>query len=262
VHFGDEIEVRNTNRTDTVAQFRITMRKAAYAELANVRITPRGGETVVWPGRMGAGDLLTLEGGTVLLNGIAPAEGLARAIPKLPSGTSYWRFEADVVVPGVPPSPGRALPVGRFDDELDKAGHLEAAVLAPEEEPVELEVLSQEYHPGTFTVVIPWNIPGFTDRFDAADHPRTQILGLVNRVRAAGVEGRVAYRQTFTEDHAIEHALRLRIAGPLLVDQHDAMDALAASSRQGAREDQDVQDELTLSGVMDHTRFDSLNTFA
>jgi hypothetical protein len=211
---------------------------------------------------MQAGELLTLEGRTALLNGIAAKEELAKPIPDLPKGTSYWRFDADVVVPGVPPSPGRALPVGRFDDELDKAGYLEAAVLAPEEAPVELEVLSQEYHPGTFTVVIPWNIPGFTDRFDAADHPRTQILGLVNRVRAAGVEGRVAYRQAFTEDHAIEHALRLRIAGPLLVDQHDAADTLAASSRQGAREDQDVQDALTLSGVLDHTRFDSLNTFA
>ncbi|HEX5869040.1 MAG TPA: hypothetical protein VFY65_01420, partial [Longimicrobium sp.] len=142
------------------------------------------------------------------------------------------------------------------------SGIFDRAVLAPSEPAVELEVLSQEYQPGTFTVVIPWNIPGFTDRFDAADHPRNQILGLVQRVRAAGVEGRVAYRQMFAEDHAVDAALRLHVGGPLLLHDHDAGDALSASSRQSAREDQDAQDTLTLSGVLDHTRFDSLNTFA
>lgn len=262
VHFGGEIVIQNTNRQDTPAEFRITMRRAAYAELTNVRLTLEGEAPVEWPGRIRADERLSLRGSTVLLNGIAPAEGLATAVPRLPPGRSRWRFDADVVVPGPPPRGDAHLPVGRFDEKADASGIFDRAVLAPSEPAVELQVLSQEYQPGTFTVVIPWNIPGFTDRFDAADHPRNQILGLVQRVRAAGVEGRVAYRQMFAEDHAIDAALRLRVGGPLLRHDQDPGDALSVSSRQNALEDQDVQDTLTLSGVLDHTRFDSLNTFA
>lgn len=274
LRFGDEIVVPNTNQFETPAEFRIRMRPAAYAELTNVRLTLDGGASVEWPGRLRAGDLLSLEGSTVRLNGVVSAEGLARAVPPLPLGPSRWRFDAEVVVPGVPPAAARAWPVGHFDQTSDTAGIFDKAVLAPEEPAVELEVLSLEYHPGTFTVVIPWNIPGFTDRFDAADHPRNQILGLVQRVKAAGVEGRVSYRQGFTEDHSVDTALRLRVGTPdgpvpasdepgrLLVQDQELDGDFAISSRQSGREDQDAEDSLVLSGVLDITRFDSLNTFA
>jgi hypothetical protein len=274
VHFGEEIVVPNRNQIPTPAEFRIRMRPAAYAELTNVRLTMDDGTAVEWPGRLRAGDLLSLQGGTARLNGVVSAEGLARAVPSLPLRTSRWRFDAEVVVPGVPPAGARAWPVGHFDQTSDTAGIFDKAVLAPEEPAVELEVLSLEYHPGTFTVVIPWNIPGFTDRFDAADHPRNQILGLVQRVKAAGVEGRVSYRQGFTEDHSVDTALRLRVGAPdtagsiplktgtLLVHDQELDDDFAISSRQSGREDQDAEDSLVLSGVLDVTRFDSLNTFA
>ena len=274
LRFGDEIVVANTNQIVTQAEFRIRMRPAAYAELTNVRLTLDGGAAVEWPGRLRAGDLLSLEGSTVKLNGVVSAEALARAVPPLPLGPSRWRFDAEVVVPGVPPAAARAWPVGHFDQTSDTAGIFDKAVLAPEEPAVELEVLSLEYHPGTFTVVIPWNIPGFTDRFDAADHPRNQILGLVQRVKAAGVEGLVSYRQGFTEDHSVDTALGLRVGAPdaagsipvktgtLLVHDQELDDDFSLSSRQSGREDQDAEDSLVLSGVLDFTRFDSLNTFA
>jgi hypothetical protein len=263
VPFWGEVVIHNTNQLATSAEFRLTMRPAPYAELTNVRLTETAtGASVQWPGRMRGGDRLTLSGSTVLLNGIAPSEALARPVPPLPPGSSTWRFDADVMVPGAPAA-GR--PVGRFSGEERDVGAsaiFDRAVLAPEEPAVELEVVSQEYHPGTFTVRIPWEIPGFTDRFDAADHPRTQILGLVQRVKAAGVEANVAYWQGFAEDHAVHEALGLRIGGALLGQAHDVSDALRATSRQSGREDQDAEDALILSGVFDTTRFDTLNTFA
>lgn len=264
VPFWGEVVIHNPNQVATRAEFRLTMRAAPYTELTNVRLTETASRaSVEWPGRFRAGDRLSLSGSTVLLNGIAPGEALARPVPLLPPGPgpSTWRFDADVVVPGAPPV--RAWPVGRFDGESGAAAIFDRAVLAPEEPAVELEVLSTEYHPGTFTVRIPWEIPGFTDRFDAADHPRTQILGLVQRVKAAGVEAHVAYWQGFSEDHAVHEALGLRLAGPLLTQEHGLADTpLRATSRQSGREDQDTEDSLVLSGVFDTTRFDTLNTFA
>lgn len=267
VPFWGEVVVHNTNQLATDAEFRLTMRPAPYAELANVRLTETAsGAWVEWPGTLRAGDRLSLTRSAVLLNGIAPSEALARPVPPLPPGSSTWRFEADVVVPGVPPAAAAARPVGRFYDETRDVGAsaiFDRAVLAPEEPAVGLEVVSQEYHPGTFTVRIPWEIPGFTDRFDAADHPRNQILGLVQRVKAAGVQAHVAYWQGFAEDHAVHEALGLRVGGALLNETHDLADSpLRATSRQSGREDQDAEDSLVLSGVFDVTRFDTLNSFA
>jgi hypothetical protein len=263
VQFWDEIPVTSSNRVATPAVFRVTMLPAAYAELTSLRLTHlESGEWVEWPGRMRAGDRLELAGSRVLLNGVEPAEALARPVPLLPPGPSRWRFEAEVVVPASPSDPESAWPVGRFDGSSGASAIFDRAVLAPEEAPVEVEVVSEEYTPGTFTVVIPWNIEGFTDRFDAEDHPRQQILGLVNRVRAAGVEGRVAYLERFREDQEPGDALRLEAAGRLLSERHDTAEAYRAFSRQRAAEDQAADDTLVLSGVFDHTGFDSLNTFA
>lgn len=263
VHFWGEVAVSSSNRVATPALFRLTMQPAAYAELANVRLTHlESGERVEWPGRLRAGDRLELAGSRVRLNGIEPAEALAHPVPLLPPGGSRWRFEAEVVVPAALPAAEAAWPVGRFDGSSGAAAIFDRAVLAPPEAPVELEVVSEEYTPGTFTVVIPWNIEGFTDRFDAADHPRQQILGLVDRVRAAGVEGRVAYLERIREDQDPRDSLRLELSGKLLGEEHESEERYRAYSRQGAAEDQCAEDALVLAGVFDHTGFDSLNTFA
>ncbi|HEV3050787.1 MAG TPA: hypothetical protein VGX50_10780, partial [Longimicrobium sp.] len=200
---------------------------------------------------------LSLAGGTVLLNGVVPGQALTGRVPPLPPGSSTWRFRADVVVPDTPA--GRALPVARFEGA---GGLFDRAVLASGEPAVELEVAAGHYHPGTFTVRIPYDIPGFTEQFDAVDHPRDQIRGLVRRVKAAGVEARVAYWHRFAEDHGPGEALGVRVAGGLLFDTHATADALSAASRRSGREDQGALDALVLSGVFEMTRFDSLNSFA
>ena len=262
--FWGEVAVENPNRTAADAEFRFTMRAADYRELANVRLTEIGsGESVEWPGRMRGGDRLVLRGGAVLLNGIAPPEALARPVPPLPPGRSRWRFDADVVVHGREAAQDREWPIGRFDAEAGEAAIFDESVLAPSYPSGRVEVISEAYEPGTFTVSIPWNIPGFTDKFEAADHPRQQIRALVDRVKAAGVVARVAYHERFREEHAIDDALRLIIAGRLLREVHDMVESPPRMfSRQGAAEDHGAQDSLVLTGVFDHTRFDSLNGFA
>ena len=142
-------------------------------------------------------------------------------------------------------------------------GTFDNAVLAPSRPVVSVRVSSYKPDPGIFTVVIPWEIPGFTDKFDAQDHPRQQIRGLVDRVKAAGVQALVAYKLVFAEQHATEVSLRhLSVEGALLGDRQDSGDALRMESEQAAREDTAVQDSIIVSGCLDFTRFDSLNRFA
>ncbi|HET7233329.1 MAG TPA: hypothetical protein VFJ16_25175 [Longimicrobium sp.] len=263
VEFWDEVEVRNPNPAPAQAEFHLTIRPGPPAELANVRLTNLGtGESVMWPGRLKPADQLTLRGAAVLLNGIAPPETLTRTVPDVPPGDSRWRFEADVVVRGAEARLDRAWPVGRYDGQSGAAAIFDQAVLAPSAPAADLEVASEKNTPGTFTVAIPWNIPGFTDRFEPQDHPRDQILALVQRVKAAGVEGRVSYHERFREEHAVEVALRLIVSGRLLAQVHDVADAWSAKTRQRGGEDHDQRDALKLDGQFDRTRLDSLNTFA
>jgi hypothetical protein len=261
VEFWGEVVVHNPNPDAADAEFHLTVRPGPPAELANVRLERVDtGDFVEWPGRLVPADQLTMRGGTVLLNGIAPLEMLSRPVPPVPPGESVWRFVADVVVHGAEARLDRELPVGRFVDRVGNA--FDATVLAPSEPPVTLRVASEKTTPGIFTVAIPWNIPGFTDRFEPQDHPRDQILGLVRRVKAAGVEARVAYHERFREDHAVEVSLRLIVQGRLLAQVHDTTDRWSALLRQQGREDHDTRDALVLSGVFDYTGFDSLNRFA
>lgn len=263
VEFWGEVRVRNPNPAPAEAEIHLTVLPGPPAELANVRITARDTEeSVEWPGRLKAGDRLTLRGGTVLLNGIAPPETLSRPVPPVPPGDSLWRFDADVVVRGAEARLDAAWPVGRLGEKQGVLAGLDRSVLAPSGPIVQLEVASEKTTPGTFTVAIPWNIPGFTDRFEPRDHPRDQILGLVRKVKAAGVEARVSYHERFREDHAIDVALQLVVRGRLLAQVHDMDDAWNALTRQRGRETHDTADALVLSGVFDYTGFDSLNSFA
>jgi hypothetical protein len=173
-----------------------------------------------------------------------------------------WRFEADVVA-----EDGQDRPVGRFE----KTNFLEAspserhagAVFIFDQPAVALEVVSYVRTPGVFTVTIPWHLPGFTDKFaETPDHPRHQILSLLNPVKAAGVQALVAYQQVFSEIHDHWVDLKIELGGTGLGQSHDMEDDLEIDSRQTAGETHDVGDGLVLSGCFDYTRYDSQNTFA
>jgi hypothetical protein len=126
---------------------------------------------------------------------------------------------------------------------------------------VTIEVNSYHYTYGAFTVKIPWHIKGFTDKFaETADHPRHQILALVNRVKAAGVRALIAYKQTFKEEQEQSVTLK-RLELQSFKQSHDITDHFEIDSRQSNREIHEIADKLILSGRFDYTYFDSLNKF-
>lgn len=263
VSLFETFDVNNTKTVDANPDIWTTMLDVPFG-LANLRFVDlTSGRSVqvsevIRPKALGPQqpDTLTIQGSAAFLNSvpIAPPKG---GMPALHPGVSTWRFEADLFAEGA------IRPAGRFDETaFDVSAWTPGSVVA------HIQVLSFVPIPGVFTVVIPWHIPGFTDKFfEDRDHPRNQILNLVNRVRAAGVQAHVAYRQIFTEDHNLRDALGAKISGDpvhgyLLAEVHDMSDTLRASNTQTNREVHDGSDSLVLAGQFDGTRFDSLNTFA
>ncbi len=204
--------------------------------------------------RIQPGDTLTFKDGSVLLNGVPSKDLPVGAIPVLEPGIGQWRFMADLV--SVEDS--SVQPAGRFDE-----ANLDESVWVSDDPAIHAEVLSYRHTPGAFTVIIPWRIPGFTDKFaETEQHPRHQILTLVNRVKAAGIQAFVAYQQVFCEDHDQTASLGLRISGGPLAEALEAQDTLRAGNTAQDREDQDISDTFSLSGHFDLTEWDSLNTFS
>lgn len=257
VKLSGRIEVQAGNLGDQAPQIAITLLAGGLPGLANLRLTDLDtGASVLFPGRLAPGDRLTIAGGRALRNGLAPAEQLIGELPPLQSGRTRWRFLADVAL-----ADGQILPAAAFDTA---DAPWDQAVFVPDEPAVRLEVSSLTLTYGVFTVTIPWHIAGFTDKFEeSGDHPRQQILPLVNRVKAAGVLAMVAYKQDFAEDHDQRDSLALVARGALLAESHGLADqSPRIASRQQAAEDHAIEDRLVFSGQLDYTAFDSLNPFA
>ncbi|MEM6263408.1 MAG: hypothetical protein AAGI38_12925 [Bacteroidota bacterium] len=150
--------------------------------------------------------------------------------------------------------------IGRFDDPQSV---FDTAVFGSSDPVVDMQVRILELNPGSFRVRIPWDIPGFTDKFDdLPENPRNQIKYIVDKVKAAGVLSEIAYEKYFTEDQGLEISLNLTY--PLEEDQEMEevnfdIDSLAEPYSGGL--EHELSDSLTLSGVFDYTSFDSLNTF-
>jgi hypothetical protein len=141
--------------------------------------------------------------GTLFLNGVEMST--KSPPPPLPPDTSQWRIEAKV-----------GEPEGRFDETLFDLSRYDQAQSEPvflsRQQAVNYEIALTieltKITPGAFRVRIPWDIPGFTDRFsDRQDHPRTQILAIINKVKAAGVMAEIVYESSWTEPHTMEDRL-------------------------------------------------------
>jgi hypothetical protein len=217
-------------------------------------------------------------------------------IPTVPPGRSRWRFDQAATDRDLDPQRSRfssvERPLARFAAAATPAaGGLfavgEIAIAA-------LRVRIPRLTPGTFTVRIPWDIPGYTDRYaEFDDHPRHRMRYVVDKVKAAGVRAAMVYEKTFeAETHeVVEHALRARatwthaIAHDLdehlrpltatwkMAEAHEQSDpgfarlawhsteALLADDSLGWQVDTDrieheMTDTLAISGVFSHTRFD------
>ncbi|MFG6095293.1 hypothetical protein SPB21_08575 [Leptothoe sp. ISB3NOV94-8A] len=204
--------------------------------------------------------LQVLADGRLFLNGIEiPAQ---ESPPLLPTGQSHWRIEARV-----------GEPAGRFDQTLFDLSRFDV----PINEPVPLthqQVSNYGIHltvevirkiPGSFRVQVPWDIPGFTDKFgELEDHPRRQIPAIIDQVKAAGVLSVIAYSKRFTEYHALIDWLTV-VRSPF-TEQHPIKEANfdIGSQLQPYPEGihHDLTDQLHLSGVFDYTEFNSGNRFA
>ncbi len=148
----------------------------------------------------------------------------------------------------------------RFDQDdthFDQAPFLEndAAIAA-------IRMSFDRQTPGTFTVLVPWDIEGYTDKFaEFDDHPRHQIKYIVEKVKAAGIFAAIAYTKTFREQHRLSEMLTLRAHYPLpeaQTMQERFEPALRHSpSADSAEMRHSMADALATSGVFDCSYFDS-----
>lgn len=144
-------------------------------------------------------------------------------------------------------------PLTRFDEAFFLDGELAIA---------KIEVVVNKLTPGSFAVRVPWDIPGFTDRFaEFSDHPRHQIRYIIEKVKAAGIYVGIAYEKTFTETHDVTEALQLFGKLYKAEEQPQQEAALTVYGRHTPEQDQggilhDMDEALTVSGVFDVTHFD------
>lgn len=206
------------------------------------------GGAIGYEGMVKAGDALLFRGDTVLVNG--QPHHIQNSTPLLPPNNSRWRFEAQIV-----PDYG----IGLFNQQKFNYSTLGFAEVA-----INLEMRTYKLNPGVFEVRIPWDIPGYTDKFDeAADHPRHQIANIINHVKAAGVFAVINYEKVLQENHNLQ--VRLTVQRSPFLEEHIAEEesfnivAFKVPYPEGIRHE--LSDKFFKSGVFDYTRFDSGNCF-
>ena len=199
--------------------------------------------------------LLILPDGSAMVNGVTiPKPPLVGAMPSLPLGQSEWSIEADIGNPQV--TFDRTL----FDFSLFEKTENNPLKSEQQAKSYSLEVTLSFYHvtPGGFTVKIPWQIPGYSDRFDESlDHPRHQIQSLIEKVKASGICAKIAYEQQFQEDHQIQEKLLFQGKGKFSED-HNITDEFDGRSQQSLRSEQEMSDTFLTSAVFDYTYFDTI----
>lgn len=205
------------------------------------------GEFVCYEGSVKPGDLLLFRKDTVLVNG--KPYHLKNPTPSLPRDSSRWRFEAQLIQPN---------PVGLFDQQKFNFSTLSFAETA-----VYLEGRVYKLNPGIFEVTIPWDIPGYTDKFaEADDHPRNQITNIINHVKAAGVLAIINYEKIFQEQHDTQIQLTIE-RSPFLEDQstQDELNFIGLKTPYPKGIHHELSDHFLTTGVFDYARFDCGNRF-
>lgn len=199
--------------------------------------------------------LLILPDGSAMVNGVTiPKPPLVGTMPSLPLGQSEWSIEADIGNPQV--TFDRTL----FDFSLFEKTENNPLKSEQQAKSYSLEVTFSFYQitPGGFTVKIPWQIPGYSDRFDESlDHPRNQIQSLIEKVKASGICAKIAYEQQFQEDHQIQEKLLFQGKGKFSED-HNITDEFDGRSQQSLRSEQEMSDTFLTSAVFDYTYFDTI----
>lgn len=265
-----EFVVNNPNPVPTTPTIEIqigdarTNREQKLVKLNNLRLVNRTtGQFVQYDGLLDPNNfdlLLWLPDGTVLVNGIS--KGNAGTIPSLPCGESHWYVEASIGTPKAVLDQ-TLFDLSRFDKEL-------AQPLQPNQaQSYALNVGFTFYKltPGSLDVKIPWDISGYTDKFDEThDHPRHQIKSLIDKVKAAGVNSVISYEKQFEEHQDLRDAL-LKLEGRLSKSEIQEIEEFNfdIGSQQAPYPGgitHEMKESFATSAVFDYTRFDSLNTLA
>ncbi|NEQ12381.1 MAG: hypothetical protein F6K44_00065 [Moorea sp. SIO3E2] len=244
----EEFEVYNPNPQPEEIEIFLAVQPSLPVVLYNLRIVNCDTEeSVTYQGEARASDVLSFRENTVDVNGKPYA---TEGTPLLPTDTSRWRLEAELA---------EGYPLAQFDQQ-----RFDQATFGFSQPVASLEMRFYKLTPGVFEVKIPWDIPGFTDKFhEAGDHPRHQIAGIIDNVKAAGVLGMITYEKRFQETHEI--VAELTVERSPFREEHLAEDTLTISSVQVPYPEgvvHEMSDNLLTCGVFDYTGFDSGNRFA
>ncbi|MES0488426.1 MAG: hypothetical protein ABUK01_00435 [Leptospirales bacterium] len=273
--FSQEFSANNQNPESSRAQFVIgidtvsaTPVSLSRLQVMNLDVTGENysinkiGDTpsgvLEYRGSLAKGDQLSIfPDGSALLNGRkVPVTGDLELAP----GTSRFRIEAMVGY-----SRG-TLDQTLYDFSLyedEKFNELSAEL--KEIYSIDVEVTLMKLTPGAFRADIPWDIPGFSEKLDILeDDPRSQIIDIIQKVRAAGVRSSVSFIKTFHEFHEMKDLFKGHGRRNPLIEDHVLKEDLQIASVHKpvpGGEDIELADSLTTSGVFDYTSFDSLNRF-
>ncbi|NEO82095.1 MAG: hypothetical protein F6J99_40335 [Moorea sp. SIO4G3] len=210
---GEEFEVYNPNSHPEEIEIFLEVQPNLPVVLYNIRVVNCDTEEfVAYKGKVESSDVLSFREKTVELNGNPFA---TPGTPLLPTQTSRWRLEAQLA---------EEWPLARFDQQ-----RFDQTTFVLNQPAVSLEMRFYQLTPGVFEVKIPWDIPGFTDKFQqAGDHPRHQIAGIIDKVKAAGVLGIITYEKRFQETH--EMVAQLTVERSPFLEEHLAEDTFTISS--------------------------------
>lgn len=280
LNIAEEFTVHNPNSVKTRAEISIRFnnvfdpRIVRQDELLNYKIVNLkitnldDGRSIQHLGFFKTGQqLVFINANKAEVNGVdAKLTGL---MPELPPGDSTWKIEANLAMEAAKVETNR-IDRSRFDvavfdenrqapfEDFDTEG---TALVKPL---LHLSIFAIKRTPGAFTVVVPWHIPGFTDKFEAlSDHPRNKILHIVNKVKAAGFFAALAYELRFREELDMEDARALYLE-VRRKDEHEIKDALTIASLKApypGGQEHGLEDRVHITGVFGYTNFNSLNTF-
>ncbi|MEM7713192.1 MAG: hypothetical protein AAF349_06360 [Cyanobacteria bacterium P01_A01_bin.68] len=209
--------------------------------------------------RLKQDDLLEFSSdGQILRNGFV-LQGVYCQLFPLPPGQSQWYFDAVTEEPPAKFNKG-VFDLSTFDNSEDSKSPINEQQATTFTIEIEWQIIKQT--PGIFHVIVPWYIEGFTDKFtEAKDHPRSQISGIINRVKAAGVKAIISYQQVFKEEQELND--KLKIEGDRTWQEQQPQEEIDFDirSQQSLTIEQEMSDNFIFSGVFDYTEFDSGNRF-
>lgn len=209
--------------------------------------------------KLNEGDWLRFSSkGQIIRNG-SVIQGVYCQLFPLTPGESQWYFDAVTEEPPAKFNKG-VFDLSVFDNSQDSQSPINEQQAITFTVEVESQIIKQT--PGIFHVIVPWYIEGFTDKFtEAKDHPRSQISGILNRVKAAGVKAIVSYQQVFKEEQELND--KLKIEGDRTWQEQQPQEEIDFDirSQQSLTIEQEMSDNFIFAGVFDYTEFDSGNRF-